>query len=189
MRTGADRAKCSPPYCMSLPKKKAVAQGGQGQCGRADGAGDAFSGVQYPNAGRIQGWKDRCQIGGLPVKGGGRRNGGGRKIKAVIAGGVAGGASVAARLRRLDEHAQVIMMERGGYVSCLYAHCSLQAAHPLPQHSVIRKGYLHSACVLQPGQVRPEGAAHQHILLEVHLHGKGRKQPLQNLLEAPGLQA
>ena len=41
------------------------AQGGQGQCGRADGAGDAFSGIQHPDAGRIQGWKGRCQIGGL----------------------------------------------------------------------------------------------------------------------------
>ena len=26
---------------------------------------DAFSGVQYPDAGRLQGWKGRCQIGGL----------------------------------------------------------------------------------------------------------------------------
>ena len=69
-------------------------------------------------------------------------------MKAVIVGGVAGGASAAARLRRLDEHAQVITMERSGYVSCLCAHCSLQAAHPLPQHSVVRKGYLHSACIL-----------------------------------------
>ena len=40
-------------------------QGGQDQCGRADGAGHAFSGIQHPDAGRIQGWKGRCQIGGL----------------------------------------------------------------------------------------------------------------------------
>ncbi len=44
-------------------------------------------------------------------------------MKAVIVGGVAGGASAAARLRRLDEHAEIIMLERSGYVS--YANCGL----------------------------------------------------------------
>ena len=37
-------------------------------------------------------------------------------MKAVIVGGVAGGASAAARLRRLDEHAQIVMIERSGYM-------------------------------------------------------------------------
>lgn len=45
----------------------------------------------------------------------------GKKI--VIIGGVAGGASAAARLRRLDETAQIIMFERGPYIS--YANCGL----------------------------------------------------------------
>ena len=44
-------------------------------------------------------------------------------MKAVIVGGVAGGASCAARLRRLDEHAEIIMVERGPLVS--YANCGL----------------------------------------------------------------
>jgi len=44
-------------------------------------------------------------------------------MKYVIVGGVAGGASVAARLRRLDEKAEVILFERGSYVS--YANCGL----------------------------------------------------------------
>ena len=44
-------------------------------------------------------------------------------MKVVIVGGVAGGASAAARIRRLDEHAQIIMIERSGYVS--YANCVL----------------------------------------------------------------
>ena len=44
-------------------------------------------------------------------------------MKVVIVGGVAGGASSAARIRRLDEHAQIIMIERSGYVS--YANCGL----------------------------------------------------------------
>ena len=38
-------------------------------------------------------------------------------MKVVIVGGVAGGASASARIRRLDEHAQIIMIERSGYVS------------------------------------------------------------------------
>ena len=44
-------------------------------------------------------------------------------MKVVIVGGVAGGASAAARIRRLNEHAQIIMIERSGYVS--YANCGL----------------------------------------------------------------
>ena len=41
----------------------------------------------------------------------------------VIVGGVAGGAGTAARLRRLDEKAEIIMFERGDYIS--YANCGL----------------------------------------------------------------
>ena len=44
-------------------------------------------------------------------------------MKIVIVGGVAGGASAAARIRRLDESAQIIMFERSGFVS--YANCGL----------------------------------------------------------------
>jgi len=44
-------------------------------------------------------------------------------MKVIIVGGVAGGASAAARLRRLDENAQIIVFERSGYVS--YANCGL----------------------------------------------------------------
>ena len=43
--------------------------------------------------------------------------------KVLIIGGVAGGASCAARLRRLDETAQIILIERGPYIS--YANCGL----------------------------------------------------------------
>lgn len=44
-------------------------------------------------------------------------------MKTVIVGGVAGGASAAARLRRLDESAKIIILERGEYVS--FANCGL----------------------------------------------------------------
>jgi NADPH-dependent 2,4-dienoyl-CoA reductase/sulfur reductase-like enzyme/peroxiredoxin family protein/rhodanese-related sulfurtransferase/TusA-related sulfurtransferase len=43
--------------------------------------------------------------------------------RVLIVGGVAGGASCAARLRRLDEEAEIIMFERGPYIS--YANCGL----------------------------------------------------------------
>ena len=44
-------------------------------------------------------------------------------MKVVIIGGVAGGASAAARLRRLDETAEIIIFEKSGYIS--YANCGL----------------------------------------------------------------
>ncbi|MBQ7227130.1 MAG: CoA-disulfide reductase, partial [Clostridia bacterium] len=44
-------------------------------------------------------------------------------MKVVIIGGVAGGATAAARLRRLDEKAEIIIFERSGYIS--YANCGL----------------------------------------------------------------
>ena len=44
-------------------------------------------------------------------------------MKVVIIGGVAGGATAAARLRRLDEQAEIVVLERTGYVS--YANCGL----------------------------------------------------------------
>ncbi|MEW4369671.1 FAD-dependent oxidoreductase [Paenibacillus kandeliae] len=43
--------------------------------------------------------------------------------KVLIVGGVAGGASAAARLRRLDEHAEIIMFEKGPHIS--FANCGL----------------------------------------------------------------
>lgn len=44
-------------------------------------------------------------------------------MKYVIIGAVAGGASTAARLRRLDEHAEIVIFEKGQYIS--YANCGL----------------------------------------------------------------
>lgn len=44
-------------------------------------------------------------------------------MKVVIIGGVAGGATAAARIRRLDEKAQIVVFERSGYIS--YANCGL----------------------------------------------------------------
>ena len=44
-------------------------------------------------------------------------------MKVVVIGGVAGGASVAARVRRIDELSEVIMIERGNHVS--FSNCCL----------------------------------------------------------------
>ena len=44
-------------------------------------------------------------------------------MKYIIVGAVAGGASTAARLRRLDEHAEIVIFEKGAYIS--YANCGL----------------------------------------------------------------
>ena len=44
-------------------------------------------------------------------------------MKVVIIGGVAGGATAAARLRRLNEQAEIVILERSGYIS--YANCGL----------------------------------------------------------------
>ena len=60
-------------------------------------------------------------------------------MKVIVVGGVAGGASAAARIRRLDEAADVVVYERSGYIS--YANCGLlliisagpsQTQHSLP---------------------------------------------------------
>ena len=44
-------------------------------------------------------------------------------MKVIIVGGVAGGATAAARIRRLDERASITIYERSGYIS--YANCGL----------------------------------------------------------------
>ncbi len=44
-------------------------------------------------------------------------------MKVIVVGGVAGGATAAARIRRLDEQAEIIVYERSGYIS--YANCGL----------------------------------------------------------------
>ena len=44
-------------------------------------------------------------------------------MKTIIIGGVAAGASTAARLRRMDEKAEIVLLERGPHIS--YANCGL----------------------------------------------------------------
>lgn len=44
-------------------------------------------------------------------------------MKIIIIGGVAGGTTTAARIRRIDETAEIILVEKGQYIS--YANCGL----------------------------------------------------------------
>lgn len=44
-------------------------------------------------------------------------------MKIIIIGGVAGGATTAARIRRTNEAAEIILLEKGKYIS--YANCGL----------------------------------------------------------------
>ena len=44
-------------------------------------------------------------------------------MKHIIIGGVAGGATAAARIRRADESAEIVLIEKGKYIS--YANCGL----------------------------------------------------------------
>ena len=46
-----------------------------------------------------------------------------KKMKHIIVGGVAGGATAAARIRRLDEFAEIILLEKGKHIS--FANCGL----------------------------------------------------------------
>ena len=50
-------------------------------------------------------------------------------MKVVIIGGVAGGATTAARLRRLDESAEIVILERGSFIS--YASLMPTAGCPI----------------------------------------------------------
>ena len=66
-------------------------------------------------------------------------------MKVIIVGGVAGGASAAARLRRLDENAQIIILERGQHIS--YANCGLP-------YYILRTKKLQYVIIIQAKNIR-----------------------------------
>ena len=51
------------------------------------------------------------------------------KLRVVVVGGVAGGASAAARVKRLNENADVVVFEKGSDVSVSYTHLTLLTSH------------------------------------------------------------
>ena len=113
-------------------------------------------------------------------------------MKVIIVGGVAGGASCAARLRRLDEKAEILMVERGPYVS--YANCGL----PYHVGGVIEK---ESSLLIATEQTfrsrfaidcrtRCEvvgiAAAHKTVALKNHVTGEVTTEHYDKLVLSPG---
>ena len=88
-------------------------------------------------------------------------------MKTVIIGGVAGGATCAARLRRLDENAEIVVLERGEYIS--YANCGL----PYHISGVIRERS--SLLLMTPGSMRAKFNADVRVKNEVTSINRNRK--------------
>lgn len=96
-------------------------------------------------------------------------------MKVLIVGGVAGGASAAARLRRLDERAQIVMFERGEYIS--FANCGL----PYYVGGTIKK---RSALLVQTPK-----AMHKRFNIDVRIHSEVvRIYPTSKEVEVKDLQ-
>ena len=115
-------------------------------------------------------------------------------MKVVIIGGVAGGASCATRLRRLDESAEIVILERGDNVS--YANCGL------PYYVGGRIEREESLTVASPGflrarfnidvRVRSEAVGIDTARKTVHVRerdGREYDEPYDKLLLAPGAAA
>lgn len=115
-------------------------------------------------------------------------------MKVVIIGGVAGGASCATRLRRLDESAEIVILERGDNVS--YANCGL------PYYVGGRIEREESLTVASPGflrarfnidvRVRSEAVGIDTAHKTVHVRerdGREYDEPYDKLLLAPGAAA
>ena len=88
-------------------------------------------------------------------------------MKLLITGGVAGGASAAARARRLDEEAEIVMFERGEFVS--FANCGLpyHVGEVIPQRS--------SLLVMTPEKFRTRTDIDVRVLQEVTAVNRDRK--------------
>ncbi|MCU0577254.1 MAG: FAD-dependent oxidoreductase, partial [Desulfobacterota bacterium] len=113
-------------------------------------------------------------------------------MKVVIVGGVAGGASCAARLRRLDEKAEILMVERGPYVS--YANCGLpyhvggviekEASLLVASESTFREQF--AIDVRTNCEVVGISAGKKTVELKDHLTGKVSTEKYDKLVLSPG---
>lgn len=113
-------------------------------------------------------------------------------MKTIIIGGVAGGASAAARLRRLDENAEIILLERGGYIS--FANCGL----PYYIGGVIRNRELLTLQTPESFRARFNidvrinseavkiNASAQKITVKNHKTGETYEETYDNLILSPG---
>ena len=113
-------------------------------------------------------------------------------MKLLIIGGVAGGASAAARARRIDENAEIIMFERGEYIS--FANCGL------PYHIGKVIPERESLLVMTPGKFKERANIDVRISSEVtsidpnkkavsvknHASGKTYTETYDKLIMSPG---
>jgi len=95
--------------------------------------------------------------------------------KILVVGGVAGGASAATRLRRLDESAEIIVFERGPYIS--FANCGL------PYHigGVIKKR--ESLLVSTPENLHDEYNLDVRIMQEITAIDRDKKEVTVRMVE------
>ena len=113
-------------------------------------------------------------------------------MKVIIIGGVAGGASCAARLRRLDESAEILMVERGPYVS--YANCGLpyhvggvieDEASLLVANEKMFRGFFEVDCRTRCEAVGIS-AEEKTVELKNHKTGEVTTEPYDKLVLSPG---
>ena len=113
-------------------------------------------------------------------------------MKVIIVGGVAGGASCAARLRRLDEQAEILMVERGPYVS--YANCGLpyhvggkieeESSLLVATENTFREQF--AIDVRTRCEVVGISAADKTVQLKNHVTGEVTTEPYDKLVLSPG---
>ena len=90
--------------------------------------------------------------------------------KTLIIGGVAGGATTATRLRRLDEQMEIVLLERGDYIS--YANCGL----PYYIGDVIKESFAQESMSCPTGRQRER----KYVSSAAAVSGHGmRREPLQ----------
>jgi NADPH-dependent 2,4-dienoyl-CoA reductase/sulfur reductase-like enzyme/rhodanese-related sulfurtransferase len=90
-----------------------------------------------------------------------------RRRRILVVGGVAGGASAAAKARRVDEHAEIHVFERGPYIS--FANCGL------PYHIAGEIADRSQLVVMTPERFQSRSAIHAHVGHEVLSIDRGRK--------------
>ena len=113
-------------------------------------------------------------------------------MRVIIVGGVAGGASCAARLRRLDEKADILMVERGPYVS--YANCGLpyyvggsieKESSLLVATEQMFRGLFNVDCRTNCEAVGMDAKA-KTVRLKNHATGETTTEPYDKLVLSPG---
>lgn len=113
-------------------------------------------------------------------------------MKIVVVGGVAGGASAAARIRRLDAKAQIVMLERGAHVSfsncCLPYHLSgtIPNSEALVLMTPERFRKQHDIDARTNSEVLAIHRAEKYVEVKDLLTGRVYNEPYDRLILAPG---